>query len=131
MIEFDDNLLKKYKESFNVLDEDASGAIGLEELETPLIGLGLACNSGEVQQMIQDVDDDHSGEVEFDEFLSIVRNNKLSAHPIDKFFRNMADGEVGHKDLGFAVNVQDIRRTYMRDAILTKFGNYQSRKNLG
>ena len=48
MIEFDDKLMKKLKETFKALDTDGGGSIGLEELETPLIGLGLACNSEEI-----------------------------------------------------------------------------------
>lgn len=37
--------IKKLKECFGSLDNDGSGAIGIEELEDPLIGLGFADNS--------------------------------------------------------------------------------------
>jgi Ca2+-binding EF-hand superfamily protein len=38
----------KLKECFSSLDKDGSGAIGIEELEDPLIGLGFADNTSQV-----------------------------------------------------------------------------------
>jgi len=47
------------------LDGDGSGAIGIEELEEPLIGLGFADTREEIMDMIRLVDDDGSGLIEF------------------------------------------------------------------
>lgn len=44
----------------------------MDELEEPLIGLGLADTKEEVEAMIDAVDDDKSGQIEFEEFLSII-----------------------------------------------------------
>ena len=41
-LEFTDAEIAKLKECFKTLDEDKGGAIGIEELEMPLIGLGFA-----------------------------------------------------------------------------------------
>lgn len=38
---FQDEELKKLREYFNSLDDDRSGSIGVDELEDPLIALGL------------------------------------------------------------------------------------------
>jgi len=40
-IDFDDKQLKMLKDCFNDLDEDGSGSIGIDELQDPLIALGL------------------------------------------------------------------------------------------
>ena len=40
-LDFSDHEIEKMKECFNNLDEDGSGAIGIDELEGPLIGLGF------------------------------------------------------------------------------------------
>ena len=40
------------------MDEDGGGSIGIDELEEPLIGLGLADTKEEVTAMILAVDDD-------------------------------------------------------------------------
>jgi Ca2+-binding EF-hand superfamily protein len=43
-IDFDDEELKQLREYFNSLDEDGSESIGVDELEDPLIALGLVEN---------------------------------------------------------------------------------------
>lgn len=97
------------------MDGDGSGAIGIEELEDPLIGLGFAENRDEVQEMIDLVDDDGSGMIEFGEFLGtikkyignsilgIIKNsdgNEKTAK-INKFFKDLTGGELAKNDLGF------------------------------
>jgi len=62
------------KECFKSLDDDDSGSIGIEELKRPLIGLGLVNSVQEVEELINIVDDDGSGELEFEEFLDIILN---------------------------------------------------------
>jgi hypothetical protein len=43
-IDFDDEELRQLRTYFNSLDDDGSGAIGVDELEDPLIALGLVEN---------------------------------------------------------------------------------------
>jgi Ca2+-binding EF-hand superfamily protein len=43
-IDFQDNELRKLRHYFNSLDDDNSGSIGVDELEDPLIALGLVEN---------------------------------------------------------------------------------------
>jgi Ca2+-binding EF-hand superfamily protein len=109
------------KECFGSLDGDGSGAIGIEELEDPLIGLGFADTREEVQEMIDSVDDDGSGMIEFPEFLGIIKNsdgNDKTAK-INKFFKDMTSGKLAGEDLSFNLLVQKMRRDYMMDAILS------------
>ena len=99
---------------FNDLDTDGGGSIGIEELEEPLIGLGFAKDREEVRDMMNKVDDDKSGQIEFPEFLCIISNtaekSSDSAQTVDKFFKDMANGLIGLKWLSFGVNTQNIRR---------------------
>ena len=62
------------REAFNRLDDDGSGSIGWQELKEPLIGLGLTDSVEQILQMIELVDEDRSGLIEFQEFLQIIRN---------------------------------------------------------
>ena len=52
----------------------------MDELEDPLVALGLVENRQQVQQIVDIVDKDKSGEIEFGEFLSIIKggNNAVS-----------------------------------------------------
>lgn len=44
MIDFEDAELAKLRECFESLDDDGSNSIGVDELEDPLIALGLVDN---------------------------------------------------------------------------------------
>ena len=57
------------------MDDDGSASIGVDELDGPLIGLGFAESRKEIEDMIDEVDDDATGEIEFEEFLAIIKNN--------------------------------------------------------
>ena len=48
------------------------GSIGVDELTDPLISLGIAETVEEVQKIVDSVDDDQSGQIEFREFLQII-----------------------------------------------------------
>lgn len=75
---FSDEMLRKLKECFLALDDDGSGAIGIDELEEPLIGLGFANTRQEVDDLIKAVDDD--GQIEFAEFLQIIKGSDGSVN---------------------------------------------------
>ncbi len=68
--------IKRLRDCFDCLDDDKSGSIGWKQLKEPLIGLGLSNNIEEVFKMIEIVDDDKSGMIEFPEFLKIIRNGE-------------------------------------------------------
>ena len=95
--------------------------MGIGELENPLIGLGFAESRQEVQEMIDEVDEDGSGQVEFDEFLMIIKNSSDSnskSSKITQFFKDLSNGKLGSKDLNFGVMVNNIKRKHMLDHIL-------------
>lgn len=120
VLQFTDDEKRKLKECFNQLDDDGSGSIGIDELEEPLIGLGLAETRDEVKAMIDAVDEDGSGLIEFEEFLDIIQNTECSENSskIKEFFKDMSQGKLGDKNLSFSINVQDIRRRLMMSAII-------------
>ena len=107
VLRFSDEEITKLKECFGALDDDDGGSIGLDELTEPLIGLGFADEQDEVETMIQAVDDDGSNQIEFEEFLLIIKGKSGDAktEKIKKFFKDMTNGEVGNQDLSFYVNV--------------------------
>lgn len=62
------------KQYFKALDKKNNGSIGIEELEELLISVGLAETREEVKRLIDSVDEDHSGKIEFDEFLDLIQS---------------------------------------------------------
>ena len=71
--------------------------------------------------MIDLVDEDGSGMIEFPEFLDIIKNsdgNEKTAK-INKFFKDMTSGSLSGNNLSFNLLVQKLRRDYLMDAIMS------------
>jgi Ca2+-binding EF-hand superfamily protein len=78
-IDFTDKQLRKLRNCFNSLDDDGSGAIGVDELEDPLIALGLVDTRQQVKDLVDAVDEDASEMIEFNEFLSIIKGGSAAS----------------------------------------------------
>lgn len=104
---------------FTSLDQEGRGSIGCRELEEPLIALGLADNRKQVEEMIRLVDADDSGQIEFEEFLGIVKGGKDNA-PISKFFKGLIEGKLikDSKVLPFRTVVSAYRRQMIMNALM-------------
>ena len=77
--------------------------------------------------MIDSVDENRSGEIEFPEFCSIILNsggnhNSASAK-MTIFFKKLTSGEIGMKDLSFSTFVNGKKREKLIDAITAKKGS--------
>ena len=85
------------------MDDDGSGSIGTEEISGPLIGLGLVNSYEEVEKLVEMVDEDGSGMIEFEEFLDIVTNKTGSsgASVICNFFKDLTNGRFKTGGLAF------------------------------
>ena len=104
-VEFDIKTMNKYKKYYDDIAEinpnpDMDG-MGTDQLEEPFISLGLAYTREEVDDLIQSVDDDGSGKIEFDEFLRIIHNkSKKKAkgnEKITNFFKELASNNISHE----------------------------------
>lgn len=72
--------------------------------------------------MIELVDEDGSGMIEFNEFLSIIQDSGENEKTklIRDFFKDLAQGNLGTKDVSFPLFVCKIRRKHLMDAIYSK-----------
>ena len=77
-----------------------------------MIGLGFADSRDEVQDMIDMVDVDGSGQIEFNEFLLIIKMSNASSKTakINKFFKDMTQGVLAIEGLCFNQIVASTRR---------------------
>ncbi|RHZ00236.1 hypothetical protein DYB31_007112 [Aphanomyces astaci] len=117
---------------FEFLDTDGSGEIGLNELEDPLVSVGLAKCRLDVRQLIQTVDDSDNGEVNFDEFLSMMRGQtnvamKQPRPPLSApksvvgttkhfFSVDLQEGKLGDLTLPFPILITAYRRRMLLNA---------------
>lgn len=65
-----------------------------------MIALGLVNNREEVENIVEEVDDDGTGKIEFDEFLAIIKNGNSSTKggsermvKIYNFFKSLTTGK--------------------------------------
>ena len=93
------------KTVFKDLDDDGGESIGVDELEDPLIALGLVNDRAQVEKMVLEIDDDAN--IEFEEFLQLVKGkNKQKAMPsagktdsdlLFDFFKKLTNQELQQK----------------------------------
>lgn len=88
--------------------------IRVDRLEDMLISLGLAENRHEVEAIVRAIDDEESGELDFEQYLTIVRTRADPA--IFQVFKAMIDGKLGDGNLDFRTVISGYRRGMIIDA---------------
>jgi calmodulin len=63
---------KELKDAFKVFDADGSGTISRSELKKLMKSLGQKLSDAELDAMMDEVDTDKSGEIDFDEFKAMM-----------------------------------------------------------
>ena len=69
---FTQEQIDEYKTAFNMFDIDGDGSITAKELRTILRSQGLNPTPEEVVEMVENIDKNNNGEIEFDEFLILM-----------------------------------------------------------
>ena len=64
--------IAEFREAFSLFDKDYDGAITKFELGNAMRALGQNPTEEEVKEMIDEVDADGSGSIDFPEFLSLM-----------------------------------------------------------
>ncbi|KAJ2492721.1 hypothetical protein IWW37_001167 [Coemansia sp. RSA 2050] len=77
----DNNEEEELKEAFRVFDKDDNGFISAAELRHALTNLGEKLTQEEVDEMIQEADVNGDGQIDYDEFVKMMRGDKPSAAP--------------------------------------------------
>lgn len=97
-MEFTISTMNKYQVFYDdmlTINADGLDGMGVDQLTEPFISLGLAYSKEEVKDLIESVDDDGSGRIEFDEFLKIIHGNAKSesSKKITAFFKALANND--------------------------------------
>ncbi|KAI0244604.1 Calmodulin-2, partial [Massospora cicadina] len=69
----------EFKEAFSLFDRDGDGSITVKELGTVMRSLGQNPTEAELQALINDIDTDGNGTVDFAEFLTLMARNMKNA----------------------------------------------------
>ena len=68
--------IDEYMKAFAEIDEDGSGAIDINELDTLFQGMGHKLPLDALERLVQEVDVDGSGVIEFNEYLLVMKKLK-------------------------------------------------------
>mmetsp|Transcript_50097 Transcript_50097/g.119206 ORF Transcript_50097/g.119206 Transcript_50097/m.119206 type:complete len:385 (+) Transcript_50097:124-1278(+) len=123
-IDFSDSERKELRRYFDALAENEN-KVRIDKLEDMLISLGLAADREEVLNIVNAVHgachSDLSRELDFDEFLAIVRTR--ADFGIFRVFKAMMEGRLGDANLNFQTVISTYRRQLIMDG--TGAGNQQ------
>ncbi|KAI8088533.1 hypothetical protein BDF21DRAFT_413444 [Thamnidium elegans] len=75
--------ITEYREAFQLFDKNGDGSISASELGVVLRSFGMNPSDAELQDMVNDVDADNNGHIDFEEFLSLVKTLKSESDDTD------------------------------------------------
>ena len=87
--------IAEFKEAFSLFDKDGDGTITTKELGTVMRSLGQNPTEAELQDMINEVDADGNGTIDFPEFLSLMAR-KMKDSDSHRENLNMALAAISH-----------------------------------
>ncbi|KAJ3933046.1 MAG: calmodulin-like protein [Lentinula lateritia] len=97
--------INEFKEAFSLFDKDGDGTITTLELGTVMRSLGQNPTDAELQDMINEVDVDGDGTINFDEFLSMMKkkfkdtDNEEEIRQAFQVFDKDGNGMISAKEL--------------------------------
>ncbi|OQV19215.1 putative Calmodulin [Hypsibius exemplaris] len=100
-----DKQIDEYRQAFALADKDGNGSISVADLGSFMRSLGVSLTDYNLQDMINDVDIDGNGSIEFPEFLRMmVRKMKLTDEDEElriafQFLDRDKDGFLNAKEL--------------------------------
>merc|ERR1712188_190758 len=107
-MEFSDQDKADFRKNFNLFDKKRTGAIPIGDMGTVLRSLGQNPTEAELAALMEEVDKDKSGTIEFEEFIDLMaRTNKTHEQMEEEFFRMFGAGQFSAaKNLQVASSLQ-------------------------
>ncbi|CAF0725065.1 unnamed protein product [Adineta steineri] len=112
---------KELKEAFDVFDTDGSGKVSASELGQILQALNIKFNDNQLKQLVQNMDSNGSGEIEFDEFACVMAETFFKKYSNDELrvaFQQFDQDGSGYIQAGELENImQKMGRRFNKDEI--------------
>jgi Ca2+-binding EF-hand superfamily protein len=77
--------MRQFKEAFELFDTDQSGTIDGTELKFCMQALGFDPSPHEIKDMLQKIDQDGNGTVEFEEFVDLLSGKMVRLAPLRRY----------------------------------------------
>ncbi|KAF9562099.1 EF-hand [Agrocybe pediades] len=99
--------LATYKDAFSLFDKDSDGTISLNELGTVMRSLGRHPTDEELRDILNRIDKDHNGIIDFAEFVDLMGKRELSlVSPA------LPGGKAAAVDLGITREEEELGELY-------------------
>ena len=79
--------LDEYKEAFDMFDKDHSGTISIDEIAKIMKNFGNPMSKDDIKEMIKDIDTSGDGELDFDEFVTLMQRQEVVEDDDDEVLR--------------------------------------------
>ena len=102
---FSEEQIAFFKDSFSLFDKNGDNVISTSELATVMRSLGQSPTEAEMKQIIAEFDKDHSGTLDFAEFLQLMANKlkdpitEAELHEAFKIFDKDGSGSISAAEL--------------------------------
>ena len=106
MEDIPDEFVEEIKQTFDLFDKDKSGSIDRQELGEVFKSLGQHYTDQELQEMIDEIDDDGNGAIEFAEFLKLMQKRMRN---IDTEEELVEAFKVFDRDGNGLISIQELR----------------------
>ena len=100
--------IAEFKEAFSLFDKDGDGTITTKELGTVMRSLGQNPTEAELQDMINEVDADGNGTIDFPEFLSLMARKIKDTDTDEELFEAFKVFDRDDNGLNSAAELRDV-----------------------
>jgi len=112
--------IKALRDTFMTLDENGDGLLTVNEMKEGLTKSGLKEIPADLQQIMQEVDSDGSGIIDYTEFLAATLDKKVyMAEDVCwqafRIFDRNGDGKICKKEISMVLNDEGVQETCMKD----------------
>merc|ERR1712216_797201 len=87
-IEFSDQDKAGFRKNFNLFDKKRTGAIPIGDMGTVLRSLGQNPTEAELAALMEEVDKDKSGTIEFEEFIDLMARTNKTHEQMEEEIKN-------------------------------------------
>lgn len=97
--------ISNLKEAFSLFDRNGDGTITIKELESVMKSLGQNPTEAELNDMVNEIDADGNGKIEFDEFVTLMKRKMEDTETEDiiieafKMFDKEGQGLISSEEL--------------------------------
>ena len=121
--------IAEYKEAFDMFDKDGGGTISCNEIVKIMKNFGYPIKKSEAQKMISEIDDNGDGEIDFEEFVTLMerQTNYVEESEEDlvlrafKSFDKDHDGKITNYEFRYILTMLGFDEKFTEDEVDTLF----------